>query len=168
MEKDTNIILRINSDLKERSVQLAKRYGVSLSQLISACLVEFDRRDFVPLNIRHNFPKKYYYENVLTIAQIKSNLEKTIMKDAPDKIKKVYLFGSYARGEQTPKSDIDLRFEIDEGFSLFDHSNIRLDLIDAFHKNVDIVTAEMKDLDEFFASNIRKDEICIYERQTNL
>ena len=38
MEKDTNIIFRINSALKENVMRLAKERGVSLSELITACL----------------------------------------------------------------------------------------------------------------------------------
>lgn len=37
-----------------------------------------------------------------------------------DVIEKVYLFGSYARGEETSNSDIDLSIEGKEGMSLFD------------------------------------------------
>ncbi len=164
MEKDTNIILRINSNLKERANEIAKKYGVSLSELINACLVEFDQRDFVPLNIRRHFPNKFAKQNEVTLAIIRHCLKEIINNNAPGKVKKVYLFGSYARGEQTPKSDIDLRFETEDDFSLFNHSNIRLDLKEALHKDIDIITAEPEKLDPAFLENIRKDEICIYER----
>ena len=71
MNKDTNILIRVNSDLKERSVEIAKKYDVSLSELINACLIEFDQRDFVPLNIRRHFPNKYVKQNEVTLALIK-------------------------------------------------------------------------------------------------
>ena len=59
MNKDTNILIRVNSDLKERAAEIAKKYNVSLSELINACLVEFEQRDAVPLNIQKHFPNKY-------------------------------------------------------------------------------------------------------------
>ena len=164
MNKDTNILIRVNSDLKERSVEIAKKYDVSLSELINACLIEFDQRDFVPLNIRRHFPNKYVKQNEVALALIKLCLKEIIEKNAKGKVKKVYLFGSFARGEQTPKSDVDLRFETEDDFSLFNHSNIRLDLKEALHRDVDIITAEPEKLDPAFLQSIRKDEICIYER----
>ena len=165
MEKDTNIIFRVNSKLKNSATNVAKKYGVSLTELITACLVEFDKRDFVPLNIRRHFPNKDIDNSQLTLMLIKMQLKDIINKYAKGKVNKVYLFGSYARGDQTYKSDVDLRFEINADFSLFDHSNIHMDLEEALHKHVDIITEDVKNLDEFFANNIRKDEICIYEYQ---
>lgn len=164
MNKDTNIIIRVNSDLKERAVEIAKKYDISLSELINACLTEFDKRDFVPINIRRHFPNKYIHQNELTLAMIKFYLKNIIDKNAPGKVKKVYLFGSYARGEQTSKSDVDLRFETSDDFTLFNHSNIRMDLKETLHRDVDIITAEPEKLDPAFLEQIRKDEICIYER----
>ena len=165
MEKDTNIIMRVNSQLKENVAELAKKYDVSLSELLTACLVEFSERQFVPINIRKHFPNKYAKQNVITLAIIKRNLEEVLKKQAHGSVKKAYLFGSFARGEQTSKSDIDFRFEVDDSYSLIDHSNIRLDLIEAFHRDVDIITQDYDQLDDFFASSIRKDEICIYDKE---
>lgn len=164
MNKDTNILIRVNSDLKERANEIAKKYNVSLSELINACLVEFDQRDMVPMNIRKHFPNKYIKQNEVTLALIKLCLKDIINKNAPGKVKRVFLFGSYARGEQTQKSDIDFRFETEDDFSLFNHSNIRLDLKEALHREIDIITAEPEKLDPTFLESIRKDEICIYER----
>ena len=70
MEKDTNIIFRVNSQLKENVANIAKKYNVSLSELITACLEEFNARDFVPLNIRKHFPTKYSKQNEVTIANV--------------------------------------------------------------------------------------------------
>lgn len=165
MQKDTNIIFRVNSNLKENAANIAKKYGVSLSDLITACLIEFTDRKNIPMNIRRHFPNKFVKQNEITIVLIKRFLKEILDKQAHGSVKKVYLFGSFARGEQTDKSDIDLRFEVDDTYSLIDHSNIRLDLIDAFHRQVDIITADYEQLDDFFVDSIKKDEICIYDRE---
>jgi uncharacterized protein len=56
-------------------------------------------------------------------------------------ISALYLFGSVARGEGGPNSDIDLSFDIAPGarFSLFDQAQIICDLTDALGKKVDLV-----------------------------
>lgn len=53
----------------------------------------------------------------------------------------LYLFGSVARGEAGPDSDIDLSFDIapDVKFSLFDQAQIMCDLSEALGAKVDLV-----------------------------
>jgi uncharacterized protein len=53
----------------------------------------------------------------------------------------LYLFGSVARGEAGPDSDIDLSFDIAPGskFSLFDQAQIICDLTEALGTRVDLV-----------------------------
>ncbi len=81
-------------------------------------------------------------------------------------VKEAYLFGSYARGEATEHSDIDIR--IDKGNSkklrsLLDVSGLRLDLIDALGHEVDLLTSlPYGPLSEKFIDNIKKDEVKIY------
>jgi uncharacterized protein len=53
----------------------------------------------------------------------------------------LYLFGSVARGEAGPDSDIDLSFDIapDVKFSLFDQAQIICELTEALGTKVDLV-----------------------------
>ena len=53
----------------------------------------------------------------------------------------LYLFGSLARGEDGPDSDIDLSFDVapDVKFSLFDQAQIMHELTVALGKKVDLV-----------------------------
>jgi uncharacterized protein len=53
----------------------------------------------------------------------------------------LYLFGSSARGEAGPGSDVDLSFDIapDVKFSLFDQAEIICDLTEALGVKVDLV-----------------------------
>ena len=55
-------------------------------------------------------------------------------------VRKAAIFGSYARGDMTQKSDIDLVVEFDQGKSLLDLVSLKLDLEDALHKKVDVIT----------------------------
>ena len=73
---------------------------------------------------------------------------------------RVYLFGSYARGDMTNSSDIDLR--IDKGsIRGFQLGGLLLDLEDSLGVPVDLVPTSS--LDRHFLDSIRKDEVLLYE-----
>ncbi|MFH0951280.1 MAG: nucleotidyltransferase family protein [bacterium] len=55
-------------------------------------------------------------------------------------VKSASLFGSFARGEATAKSDIDLLVDLGKGKTLFDLSGLKLTLEDALGREVDLVT----------------------------
>lgn len=50
------------------------------------------------------------------------------------------VFGSFARGEATPDSDVDFLVEFEKGRTLLDLSGLRLDLRDALGRDVDVAT----------------------------
>lgn len=73
---------------------------------------------------------------------------------------RIYLFGSYARGDVTDTSDIDLR--IDKGnIRGFQLGGLLLDLEDSFGIPVDLVPTSS--LDQRFLDTIQKDEVLLYE-----
>ncbi|MDX1376376.1 MAG: nucleotidyltransferase family protein [Burkholderiales bacterium] len=53
----------------------------------------------------------------------------------------VHLFGSAARGEEGPDSDVDLLVELEPGRSLLDLIGLENDLSDALGRKVDVLTA---------------------------
>ena len=56
--------------------------------------------------------------------------------------KNLRVFGSAARGEAGPDSDIDFLVNFDEGRSLMDQSAMILDLTDLLERKVDVVEPE--------------------------
>ena len=76
-------------------------------------------------------------------------------------IRKAYLFGSYARGNATEKSDVDLRIEGDIT-SFFMLGGIYSELSDALGTKLDLLS-RLPD-SEAFKKNLRKDEVLLYER----
>ena len=54
----------------------------------------------------------------------------------------VRIFGSTARGEDNPNSDVDLLVEFDEDRSLFDLIRLREELAQLLGRQVDVVTKE--------------------------
>lgn len=85
------------------------------------------------------------------------------MQDKP--VIRLYLFGSYARGEADSKSDIDLlaEFDYDELNKLYDYFDIKFAVEDQLQKKVDLVSAKMVNKSDM-SSLIEKDKTLIYER----
>ena len=81
-------------------------------------------------------------------------------------IEKAWLFGSYARGEETAKSDVDIlvRFIESAEISLFDHIRIMQKLEKIIQKKVDLV--EDGGIKNFAKDSVEKEKILIYERKT--
>ena len=77
---------------------------------------------------------------------------------------KAWLFGSYARGEQRPDSDVDILVTVDRDahVGLFKLSGMHLDLQDLLQKPVDLVTD--KGLLPFARKSVEQDRMLIYER----
>ena len=72
----------------------------------------------------------------------------------------LYLFGSYARGEATPNSDIDFRVDRGDLADLLELGGLANDLEKAFGKKVDVLTTQM--LTSAFLDSIRSEEVLIY------
>ena len=74
-------------------------------------------------------------------------------------VKKISLFGSYARGEADEKSDVDFLFKKGKvlGLKYFSFVN---DLEDEFQCHVDLVSEGISDKE--FLSEIKKDEVILY------
>ncbi|OIO53205.1 hypothetical protein AUJ46_05685 [Candidatus Peregrinibacteria bacterium CG1_02_54_53] len=53
----------------------------------------------------------------------------------------IRVFGSFARGTQTKRSDIDLLVDLPDHMSLLDLSGLKIDLEDALKREVDVVPA---------------------------
>lgn len=80
-------------------------------------------------------------------------------------VERVFLFGSYARGEASADSDLDFRIDAPAIKTLFQMGALYADLEDAFNKNLDLVaTSSLKyNKDKLFLQNMRKDEKIIYD-----
>ena len=80
-------------------------------------------------------------------------------------VDKVFLFGSYARGDATPASDVDLCVDAPKLRGLFALGGLYADLEDALKKSIDVVTTgSLKyNKDKAFLENLRKDRVLLYE-----
>jgi predicted nucleotidyltransferase len=75
--------------------------------------------------------------------------------------KKIAVFGLYSRGEEKPKSDIDILVEFSERKSLLDIVGIEQELSDALGMKVDLLTE--KSISPYLIGRIKKEMKVIYE-----
>lgn len=115
-------------------------------------------------------------DKIYTIDEIQSIVVPLAKEYA---LAKVYLFGSYARGEADEKSDIDLRLE--GARCLQDELELCSLIPDALKKEVDILFTEdlrralndpkadphKRSMTRFFIRKMRESEIVLYERSSN-
>lgn len=93
---------------------------------------------------------------IYTVDEIKSKVKPIADLYGVDRI---YLFGSYARGEATTESDLD--FRIDKGkVRGVAFGGLINALLEAFDKKVDVVTTSS--LDSEFLKVISQEEVLVY------
>ena len=99
-------------------------------------------------------PRKNY-----TVAEIKKLIQPVA---ARYEVERVFLFGSYARGDATPSSDIDIRIDNGAIQDYFELSGFHQELESTFLESVDLLTTGS--LESNFLSRIADEEVLLYER----
>ena len=72
--------------------------------------------------------------------QIKSKRQEILAVAAKHGARNLRVFGSVARGEARPESDLDILVEMEPGRSLMDHIALMQDLEDLLQRKVDVVS----------------------------
>jgi len=91
------------------------------------------------------------------ISEIKSKIKNILKKN---KVVRAGIFGSYARGEEKKKSDVDILVEInDPNMSLLGFIGLEMELELALRKNVDLV--EYSSLHHLLKDRVLKEEVKI-------
>ena len=155
----------------ENIVLLRKELGLTQSQ--AASLLGISMRSYQDYENNKNKTKSIKYDYILrrfkemlyvdettgllTIEKIKTVCEK-IFKNYD--IKSCYLFGSYAKGKETPKSDVDLL--VDTSVTGIDFYALCELLREALHKKVDLLDIKRVSENNELLSEILKDGIKIY------
>lgn len=78
-------------------------------------------------------------------------------------VSEAYLFGSFARGEQTPDSDIDLRLVCGDTMTFGTLYELTHELERELGRKVDIVTNPPERMRSAFRESIEQDEVRVYE-----
>jgi len=76
-------------------------------------------------------------------------------------VDRVYVFGSYARGDADERSDIDLRIDADR-LRTFDLCGLMVRLEEALKTEVDVIPTDS--MRKEFLASIKQEEVMVYER----
>jgi len=93
--------------------------------------------------------------NILTIKEIKQKIKPVMEKY---QVNEVFLFGSYARGEATSESDVDIYCSKGNLKSLIDEARFIDELEVSLNKKVDVVTIGSL-MDDYFKKQLEGDLI---------
>lgn len=75
---------------------------------------------------------------------------------------RAWLFGSFARGEETPDSDIDILVDLDYSKPIgLEFVQMQLDLMELLRKPIDLVSS--RGLSKYIKPYIDKDKVLLYE-----
>lgn len=97
---------------------------------------------------------------MITLADISSTIFRVL---ARYDVREAYLFGSFARGEQAPDSDIDLRLACGATMTFGTLYELSLELEKELGRKVDIVTNPPEHMRPAFRKNLEQDEVRLYE-----
>ncbi len=97
---------------------------------------------------------------MLTVEHIADALRDVV---SPYDVRAVYLFGSFARGEENPQSDVDVRLECGPEVDYADLLDIQEQLEARLGRSVEIITNPLEFMRPAFRHRIQQDEVLLYE-----
>lgn len=95
----------------------------------------------------------------MKLDDLKKRREEIIKLASEHGARNIRVFGSVARGEERPDSDLDLLIDLEPGRSLMDHAALLLELKDLLGQEVDVVTE--KGVRERYRDRVLKEAIPI-------
>lgn len=152
----TTVSARMNADLKKEAEIILDQVGISHSSAINALYSQIVLQQGLPFEIR--IPQRTKKTD-LSLSQIKQAVSEVAQKYG---VEKVWLFGSYARGEADGKSDVDLKIEKGDLRGL-QMGGFVFDIQEKLGVPVDAVTSGSISKD--MMKNVSREEIMIYERK---
>lgn len=96
---------------------------------------------------------------MLTIDHIAETLKSVV---TPYDVRAVYLFGSFARGEAGPQSDVDVRLECGPEVDYADLLDIQELLEARLGRPVEMVTNPLEFMRPAFRKRVQRDEVLLY------
>lgn len=104
----------------------------------------------------------WYTSGMRTVHDIPEITSAVARAAHPHDIQRVYLFGSYARGEAKEDSDVDLCIEAGQRFSLFSAGSFLESVKEALGVDVDVVSE--RSMYEHARRGMLDDRVLVYER----
>jgi predicted nucleotidyltransferase len=167
---DVGILSKIERGIRpismEQLVLLCKLYKLSFVEqkknLTAEHIVAFVAYDQNANEILQIAEQKLAYATkaIQPLSKIVREL-KAVFRKFPQ-IQQAWVFGSYARGEMTSKSDVDVVITVEKGFTYFQLADVQHQAENKLGIKVDI--GFKKSLDKTVSKNAEKDMKLIYER----
>ncbi len=151
---------------REQVVKLAEYFRVKDNDLLvswlSDKLVDEVEGEDVALKALQVAEEKVEYRAYLN--RDRKNILSCIIKELKgfSSIQKAWIYGSFSRQDDGPKSDIDIAVKTDENFSYFDLAEIQYHLEQAIKRKVDL--GFIDSFKPYIFDNVKKDLKLIYER----
>ncbi|MEN9942150.1 MAG: hypothetical protein RLZZ91_151 [Bacteroidota bacterium] len=167
---DVGILSKIERGIRPISMEqlelLCKLYKLSFVEqkknLTAEQIVAFVAYDQNANEILQIAEQKLAYATkaIMPLSKIVREL-KAVFRKFPQ-IQQAWVFGSYARGEMTSKSDVDVVITVGKGFTYFQLADVQYQAENKLGIKVDI--GFKKSLDKTVSKNAEKDMKMIYER----
>jgi len=167
---DVGILSKIERGIRPISMEqlelLCKLYKLSFVEqkknLTAEQIVAFVAYDQNANEILQIAEQKLAYATkaIMPLSKIVREL-KAVFRKFPQ-IQQAWVFGSYARGEMTSKSDVDVVITVGKGFTYFQLADVQYQAENKLGIKVDI--GFKKSLDKTVSKNAEKDMQLIYER----
>lgn len=100
-------------------------------------------------------------EKIYTIEEIKNMIQEILKNFA---VKKAILFGSYAKNNPSPKSDIDLVIDSDGKLLNINFYGLLEDLVQKLEKNIDLFEISEIQKDSKIYKDIQNEGVIVYEK----
>jgi predicted nucleotidyltransferase len=167
---DVGILSKIERGIRPISMEqlelLCKLYKLSFVEqkkyLTAEQIVAFVAYDQNANEILQIAEQKLAYATKAITPLSKIVRELTVVFRKFPQIQQAWVFGSYARGEMTSKSDVDVVITVGKGFTYFQLADVQYQAENKLGIKVDI--GFKKSLDKAVSKNAEKDMKLIYER----
>ena len=95
------------------------------------------------------------------LDEIRAKREKIYAIAGRHKAEKLWVFGSCARKEETPESDVDFLVKFAPKTTVFDFVRLQSSIANVLKRNVDIVDFDALSYERLFADEVRKDMVAV-------
>jgi predicted nucleotidyltransferase len=150
---------------KEHVLKMAEFYGIDKDHLLVSWLsdkIAFELPEYdMALKVLQVAEEKVAYKALIKTDRITliGQMVQTIKQFS--NIHKVWIFGSFARQDDRPGSDIDLAVKTDDDFSYFDLAEVQYHLEQKLQRKIDI--GFMDSFKPYILNKIKSDLQLIYE-----
>lgn len=151
----TTVSARLDTEIKKQAEATLSKIGLTHSAAVAALYSQIVLQKGLPFEAKIPTEKQ---DKILSYWEIRDAV-RGIAKEYD--IDKVWIFGSYARGDATSKSDVDLRID-KGGLRGLELGGFVYDLEQKLGVSVDVITTS--GASEELLTNIRSDEEVLYER----